>query len=384
MEIGWCDAGDVLTFTNTEENSTKNVAVTLYRMDETTLKDFYNEAMKNPFVVDHFEDTKITGYVEVPQGGGLLFTTIAAEEGWEVFVDGQKVDYQTLKKTYIGSPLKAGHHEIEFRYHVPMLLPSALISIGAWLIMLLIGIFPFLRKAAEKQKAKRAAAAAGAGGSMMPVIETDALEQALAENETVSEQPELPGQEEPASSDAAETSGESSEHPAEAAEETSQEAPEETPEEVSEESSGENAAEQAEEEPAEKTGEELSEIVEEEPTEKAEEEPVENSGEEPLEKAEDEPAETAGEAPSDAAAEDDEVQDVPFGAEEPEEETEGENSGLPDISSLEEDFDEAFSEVSEMKEAFPWQAASEPAFRSQSPEISSNTIQLEEDPSEKH
>ena len=415
MEIGWCDAGDVLTFSNTEENSTKNVAVTLYRMDETTLKDFYNEAMKSPFIVDHFEDTVIKGHIDVPQGGGLLFTTIASEEGWEMYLDGEKVPYETLKKAYIGTSLRAGHHEIEFRYHVPMLLPSALISIGAWLIMLLIGIFPFLRKAAEKQKAKRAAASAGAGGSMMPVIETEALEQALAENETVSEQPELPGQEQPESSDAAETSGEVPETPEEAAEETSQEVPEGTSEEVSEESSGEDTAEkaeeelaeQAEEEPAEKTGEELAEIAAEEPAVTAEEEPAEKSEDEPAETAEEPagnteenpdetseepleeasaeiPDETAGEAPSDAAAEDDEVQDVPFGAEEPEEETAAQNSGFPDISSLEEDFDEAFSEVSEMKEAFPWQAASEPAFRSQSPEISSNTIQLEEDPSEKH
>ena len=89
------------------------IAVTLYRMDETTLKDFYNEAMKSPFIVDHFEDTVIKGHIDVPQGGGLLFTTIASEEGWEMYLDGEKVPYETLKKAYAEKPpafWSLGHH----------------------------------------------------------------------------------------------------------------------------------------------------------------------------------------------------------------------------------------------------------------------------------
>ncbi|MBR3437724.1 MAG: YfhO family protein, partial [Lachnospiraceae bacterium] len=336
MELGWCNKGESLTFSNTEENSTKNVAVTLYRMDEEVLKEFYNKANEAPFVVEHFEDTKITGYVDVPQGGALLFTTIAAEEGWEVFVDGQKADYQTLKKTYIGQFLNAGRHNIEFRYHVPMLLPSAIISIVAWLIMLLIGLLPLLKKAADKRRVGKAAAAAG----VPAIIETDAAEPVIRPEEiSVSEEKEK------AAGEAA-PSEETGEAPEETeALEQAAEAPEET-----------EALEQAAEEP-EETAEggsvnEASEV----PEEKALSEDA--SKEEVAEEVEMIPPDDSDEKPLDSAPEGNETP-VP--------------ADLP--RSDMEDFEEAFSDANEQRDSFFWETpgkinASEPA---------TSTIQLEEE-----
>jgi uncharacterized membrane protein YfhO len=399
MELGWCRAGDILTFSNTEENSTKNIAVTLYRMDEEVLKDFYDKANQAPFVVEHFEDTKITGYVEVPQGGGLLFTTIAAEEGWEVFVDGQKVDYQTLKKTYIGHFLNAGRHEIEFRYHVPMLLPSAIISIVAWLIMLLIGLLPFLKKAADKRRIKRAAAAAG----VPAIVETDALENVWASNELsgaegtqdVSVEGETTPKENPEAEDAPIEEASAGTEPAEepSAEDATAEALS-AEEALAEEPSAEDVpAEEpsVEDVPAEVPSEEDASAeegtLEEEQT--AGNTPAEASSEEqsPAVGAPAPPAPSLETSPEDdlkenapepepVVPEKAEVEIVPF--------TEADSDNAPM-----EEFEEAFQDANEQREAFFWETAGKnPSVRDGSlgpvPEESTSTVQLEEekDPSQ--
>ena len=412
MEIGWCDAGDILTFSNTEENSTRNIAVTLYRMDEEVLKEFYDAAMQAPLIVDHFEDTKITGHIDVPEGGGLLFTTIASEEGWEVFVDGEKINYETLKKAYIGLHLRAGRHEIEFRYHVPMLLPSALISIFAWLIMLLIGIFPFLQKALEKRKAKKAAA--GAAGGTVPVIESEIFENELTEETSAAPEPENAeaapeGNAEAAQEENAEAAPEenaeavpeenteaapeenaetASEESAEAAPDEQPETPAEDPEAGSEaqkedlteeeqpqENLTENSEEVSQEEPAE-VSEEQAETAEEQNEVSEEQEEAGAADQEP--QPEEDFAEVSKETiPLEDASAMDTVSDEPFGADEEELSDQAEN--VPDASALAEEFEEDFSEANEMKDAFPWQAAAENSPEA-APLFASNNITLEVDP----
>ena len=347
MELGWCNEGETLTFSNTEENSTKNIAVTLYRMDEEVLKDFYEAANSAPFVVEHFEDTKITGYVDVPQGGGLLFTTIAAEEGWELFVDGVKVDYQTLKKTYIGQFLNAGRHELEFRYHVPMLVPSAIISGVAWAIMLLIGLLPLLKRLIDKRRVKKAAAAAG----VPAIVETDAIEAMIESDETA----EVIVEEAAVETVKEETASEET-----AVEETAVKETiiEET--EVPEEEETEEVKEEVEMIP-------FSEAVPETPSEETpvEEAPVEDV---PVEEApvEEAPVEVAPvEVAPETASEETPVEEVPV-------EEAPAPSGLP-ISDME-DFEEAFSDANEQREAFFWEAP-----KNSTPEAPTSTIQLTEE-----
>ncbi len=381
MELGWCNEGETLTFSNTEENSTKNISLTLYRMDEGILKEFYETASSAPFVVEHFEDTRITGHIDVPEGGGLLFTTIAAEEGWEVFVDGAKVQYETLKKAYIGTHLTAGRHEIEFRYHVPMLLPSALISAGAWFIMLFIALFPLLKKLIDRRRVKKAAQAAG----VPAIVETDALENVWASNE-------LSGAEgEEAVSVENDAAREEKEEPAEERPETEDEKTEEVrevtgEEAASEEQAGEAALEEqaiSKEQPEEAASEEQA-VSGEQPEEAAQEEaPADEVSSEAIpveelsaESIDEEPAqketmqeEIAPEMPDEAVPQEEGLQEEPLQEVVSEETTEAASSEKSPVS----DFDEDFSEVKTLKEAFPWELPVHAA------ENSASTIQLEEE-----
>lgn len=65
-----------------------------------------------------FSDSRIRGRVTVGEDQ-LLFTSIAAEPGWRVFVDGERVEPITLFDYLLAVPMAAGEHTVELRYTAP-------------------------------------------------------------------------------------------------------------------------------------------------------------------------------------------------------------------------------------------------------------------------
>ena len=89
----------------------------------------------------------ISGKIKL-QKSGILLTTLAYDEGYTVYVDGVKTDYQKLLDTFIGVKLDAGEHKIEIVYMPPGLM------VGIW-IMIAGGILDFIlwmRKSKMKKK----------------------------------------------------------------------------------------------------------------------------------------------------------------------------------------------------------------------------------------
>lgn len=150
MELNYCKEGESVTFKNVESSSDKSISFSLYRINEDRMKEVYNAFSKNPLILDTFEDTFIEGHITMSEDG-TLFTTLAGEDGWEVFVDGEKVSWDMAKKAYISVPLTKGEHQITFRFHVPYFvlgLILTLLSLGGFIT---IGIL-------ARRKEKRALA----------------------------------------------------------------------------------------------------------------------------------------------------------------------------------------------------------------------------------
>ena len=67
----------------------------------------------------------------------ILFTTIPAEKGWTVYVDGVKTDYDTaLNDALMTVKLSEGEHVVEFRFFAA--------GLGTGLIVTVIGIAIFV------------------------------------------------------------------------------------------------------------------------------------------------------------------------------------------------------------------------------------------------
>ncbi|MBO7364636.1 MAG: YfhO family protein, partial [Lachnospiraceae bacterium] len=156
ISVGYCEDGEAVTFKNTQKDSTRTLNLTLYRLQDDLMPQVYEAFAKSGYQVTHFEDTLIEGYVDVKEAGTFV-TTIAAEDGWEVFVDGKPMHFDTWKDAYICFYLEEGHHDITFKFHVVYFKEGLILTVSAGVLMLLIGVIStILRKRKEKKEEEAA------------------------------------------------------------------------------------------------------------------------------------------------------------------------------------------------------------------------------------
>lgn len=103
--------------------------VSLYRLNQRTFNSSLHRLQKSPLHLTAVSPAKISGTVNIPDYQSVLMTTIPAEAGWHVMVDGEHVAHRTAAGMFIAVPMAPGHHYVTFRYRPPFFLPSLLVSI---------------------------------------------------------------------------------------------------------------------------------------------------------------------------------------------------------------------------------------------------------------
>lgn len=111
----------------------------LYSLNMDNYETLMDQLNEHPLKLNHFSNTKISGTIDVPSNQ-VVMTTIPAEKGWHVKVDGQTVQPEKALDEFLAVPVKAGQHQITFTYRTPYLLLGAIIS------LISIGILVFLIK----------------------------------------------------------------------------------------------------------------------------------------------------------------------------------------------------------------------------------------------
>lgn len=128
LDLGWCEAGDVVELKNS--SGVSGFHVKGYVLNMNALKQAYGKMSAQTFRPDYFSDTKIEGKIDVKEAGNLIFS-IPQERGWEIFVDGKKTDCGAFMNSFIKIPLIRGEHHIMLRYKTPGLLPGLGISLAS-------------------------------------------------------------------------------------------------------------------------------------------------------------------------------------------------------------------------------------------------------------
>lgn len=79
----------------------------------------------------------ITGTISLNEPKILCFA-IPYSDGWEAYVDGQKVKLYRTNKMYMGLELSTGHHSVQLVYHTPLLKLGSWITVCAFIIFVLM------------------------------------------------------------------------------------------------------------------------------------------------------------------------------------------------------------------------------------------------------
>jgi uncharacterized membrane protein YfhO len=121
LELGQCTAGTQVSITNTNG---EQISYHLYRMDFEALDAAYATLSAQTMELTTFTDRTVEGQITVTDAGRLVLS-IPADEGWELYVDGEKREIEPLSDALIGVSLEAGTHTIRLRYTTPGLAVGA-------------------------------------------------------------------------------------------------------------------------------------------------------------------------------------------------------------------------------------------------------------------
>lgn len=120
LDLGKCVADEAITLRFTvKEGVTDGYADFMLRsINMEKFIEGYKILKKQSLDVKEFTDTKIKGTITAEEDG-VLYTSIPFDEGWQITVDGEKLDtdeYIDIGKALLGINLTAGTHTIEFKY----------------------------------------------------------------------------------------------------------------------------------------------------------------------------------------------------------------------------------------------------------------------------
>ena len=103
--------------------------VNVYAFDYSKVKEI--KKYHDEFMVDK-DKTKgdiIAGSINVTRDNSYFNLSIPYDEGYNIYVDGEKVSYEKTNISFIGFPIDKGYHEIKIEYTAPWLNIGKVVSV---------------------------------------------------------------------------------------------------------------------------------------------------------------------------------------------------------------------------------------------------------------
>lgn len=87
-----------------------------WSLDEDVFKASMETLSTAPYEIENYSSSSFSGRMTVTDETSQVFTSIPYDEGWQITVDGKKIEYEKALDALITFKLEAGEHEIEMRY----------------------------------------------------------------------------------------------------------------------------------------------------------------------------------------------------------------------------------------------------------------------------
>lgn len=113
------------------------------QISEKLLNNFRNQELADFKVTNN--DSHLVGKVNASQNG-ILFLSVPYEGGWEVYVDGNKVEKLKTNYGFTGINISSGQHNIRLDFSAPWLKEGTIISIASLLVLVALVIYQKRKK----------------------------------------------------------------------------------------------------------------------------------------------------------------------------------------------------------------------------------------------
>lgn len=135
LDVGYLEGDEeiVVTYTVAEDKKSSTLTFKAAVLNAEKFEEAYNIIKENGTItLDSFDETEMSGTINVKNDNALLWTSIPYDEGWQIYVDGElmtytQVDEETeevtkegeivsIGKGLIGIKVSSGEHEIKLSY----------------------------------------------------------------------------------------------------------------------------------------------------------------------------------------------------------------------------------------------------------------------------
>ncbi len=123
-----------------------------YSLDTAVLEEVMASLSKDRFNVKEYSNTMLKGDITVSENNNLLFTSIPYDEGWKVYIDGEKVPLIKTADSLLAVEITSGTHELEFKYLPNHFILGNIIAISGFVIFVAVIITDLTIKNKRKKK----------------------------------------------------------------------------------------------------------------------------------------------------------------------------------------------------------------------------------------
>lgn len=127
--------------------------VKIYYLDQDKLDEFYSKVSQREFIIEQNTSNYIKGTVTVDEAS-ILMLTIPYERGWTAKVNGEKVFIGNIVDTFMGIELSKGEYTIELFYVIHGLKEGIVVSVLAFVSLLLYELLRLKKKLQKNKKTK--------------------------------------------------------------------------------------------------------------------------------------------------------------------------------------------------------------------------------------
>ena len=101
---------------------------------------YYTTIQQNQLVIDkNYKEDDIKGTLKTENDDQLIMTTIPYDEGWNVYVDGKRVETFEISNALVGFRIdEAGEHSVRFLYRSKAFTAGIIISVVSIALFVLI------------------------------------------------------------------------------------------------------------------------------------------------------------------------------------------------------------------------------------------------------
>ncbi len=153
--IGKYEKGEVVTAVMNLKKANfylKNDEALFYYLDVDALERVMSELAKEQYQIEEFSETRFKGTITVSDASKTVFTSIPFDEGWQVYVDGERIDSYKALDALVAFDVPTGTHTVELVYSPKIVNVGLVISVCSLLIF--IGLM-MAEKLLKKQRDRK-------------------------------------------------------------------------------------------------------------------------------------------------------------------------------------------------------------------------------------